>query len=945
MSVLVKVLSTGQKRKVRRLRGDVEAINALEPQIEALSDAELTAKTAEFRKRLDEARAPFSAPEDKERREDAEADMLEDLLPEAFACVREASRRTIGQRHFDEQLIGGIVLHSGKIAEMRTGEGKTLVATLPVYLNALTGRNVHVVTVNDYLARFHAEWMGRIYRFLGMTTGAIQNQMSPADRRPIYAGDIVYGTNSEFGFDYLRDNMAWTHTDQTQRGHYFAIVDEVDSILIDEARTPLIISGAAEESAKWYYQFASIARRLQPERDYEVDEAKRTIAISEEGVHRVEELLGIENLYDLSQSPLVHYLQAAVKAKELFKRDKEYVVDSGEIVIVDEFTGRKMPGRRWSDGIHQSVEAKEGVRIREEQQTLATITIQNYFRMYDKLAGMTGTAMTESQEFDHIYKLEVVEIPTHRPMVRQDKNDLIYQTVDAKYRAVVDDVKERHEKGQPVLIGTVSIENNEKLSRMLERQGIPHNVLNAKHAGVHEKEALIIAQAGHAGQVTVATNMAGRGVDIILGGNPEFEGKQEALAQGLVPESPEFDAFVRKYEKDAIAEWEPEHKKVVDVGGLYVVGTERHESRRIDNQLRGRSGRQGDPGESRFYLSLEDDLLRLFAGDRMSRIMERLKMPEEMPIEAKMVSRSIERAQSNVEQQNFEIRKNVLKYDDVMNTQRQVIYGERTKLLEGEEFGDEAREMVEDVVLSTIDTYANAEMLPEEWDIAGLLVALEEIYPTTLAKEELDEKETDELREIILRDVHEAYAKKEAELGPETMRRAERLVMLNVLDAAWRDHLYEMDYLREGIGLRAMGQRDPLVEYQREGYELFQNVIGRIRDDFTRYVFHVSTVEEGERSRRQSPLRYTAPPTTSDEKAPRRAAAPTQPAQPTPAGGVEPPPPGMPPQAMPPPGAAASNDGDEISYETIRREGDKVGRNDPCPCGSGRKYKRCHGAA
>jgi preprotein translocase subunit SecA len=932
LSVLTKVLSAGQKRKVKRLSGTVEAINALEPQFEALSDAELRGKTAEFKQRVTEA---LTGIEDEAKRKEARDDILDDLLPEAFAAVREASKRTIGQRHFDVQLVGGAVLHSGRIAEMRTGEGKTLVATLPTYLNALTGENVHVVTVNDYLARFHAEWMGRIYRFLGMSTGAIQNQMSPADRRPIYAGDIVYGTNSEFGFDYLRDNMAWNHEDQVQRGHYFAIVDEVDSILIDEARTPLIISGAAEESAKWYYQFAAIARRLETETHYEVDEAKRTVAVTEEGVHRVEELLGIENLYDLQQAPLVHYLQAAVKAKELFRRDVEYVVDGGEIIIVDEFTGRKMPGRRWSDGIHQSVEAKEGVRIKEEQQTLATITIQNYFRMYDKLSGMTGTAMTESQEFDHIYQLEVIEIPTHRPMVRNDRNDLIYKTVDAKYQAVVDDVKERHEKGQPVLIGTVSIENNEKVARMLDRQGIPHNVLNAKHAGEHEREALIIAQAGHAGQVTVATNMAGRGVDIILGGNPEFEGKREALAQGLQPETTEFDEFTRTYERSKKAEWEPEHKRVVEAGGLYVIGTERHESRRIDNQLRGRSGRQGDPGETRFYLSLEDELMRLFAGDRMATIMERLKIPDDMPIEAKMVSRAIERAQSNVEQQNFEIRKNVLQYDDVMNTQRQVIYSDRTKLVEGEAFADKAKQMVEDVLLSNVDSYANEEMLPEDFDVAGLMTTLAEIYPTQLNEAALADRDHGEVAEIVLRDAHEAYEKKEAELGAETMRRAERLVMLNVLDAAWRDHLYEMDYLREGIGLRAMGQRDPLVEYQREGYELFESVLGRIRDDFARYIFHVSTVDDDQRSRRQSPLRYTAPATTSDEKAPKRA-APAAPVQAAVAGE---------PSAPDHSGGAAmpGSEDDEIAYETIKREGDKVGRNDPCPCGSGKKYKRCHG--
>jgi preprotein translocase subunit SecA len=912
-NILYKVLTVGSKRKVRGLRGVVDEINALEGDFVNLTDAELRAKTDEYRQR-------YTNGED-----------LDDLLPEAFATVREAAKRTIGQRHFDVQLIGGMVLHMGKIAEMRTGEGKTLVATLPTYLNALSGNNVHVVTVNDYLARFHADWMGRIYRFLGMTVGAIQNQMTPAERVPIYQGDIVYGTNSEFGFDYLRDNMAWTKEDLVQRGHFFAIVDEVDSILIDEARTPLIISGAAEESAKWYYQFAQIARRLQPERDYEVDEAKRTIAMTEDGVHRVEELLGIENLYDLTQSPLVHYLQAAVKAKELYKIDREYVNDGGEIVIVDEFTGRKMPGRRWSDGIHQAVEAKEGVRIREEQQTLATITIQNYFRMYDKLSGMTGTAMTESQEFEHIYKLEVIEIPTNAPMIRADRNDYIYKDEDAKYRAIIEDVKERHAKGQPVLIGTVSIEKNERLAKLLDRHGIPYNLLNAKQ---HEREAMTIAQAGHAGAVTVATNMAGRGVDIILGGNPEFEGKQEALVQGLVPETPEYDDFVRDYERKRKPEWEPEHQRVIDSGGLYVIGTERHESRRIDNQLRGRSGRQGDPGETRFYLSLDDDLMRLFAGDRIARIMERLKLPEDMPIEAKMVSRSIEKAQTNVEQQNFEIRKNVLEYDDVLNRQRQVIYAERVKILEGDDLHEEALRMVEDVIAGAIDTYANLEVLPEEWDLSGLVTALTEIYPSTITEMTLKERTQEEISELVLTDVHQAYQRKEAELGTDNMRAAERLVLLNVLDAAWRDHLYEMDYLREGIGLRAMGQRDPLVEYQREGYEYFQNLIGRIRDDFTQYIFHVQNVDEdGQRTRRQGQLRYIAPAKTQDAADAQRRQAPPVP-QPTMA--QEPPPPGGAPPPQP--------EDDAVVYETFKRDVDKIGRNDPCPCGSGKKYKKCHGA-
>jgi preprotein translocase subunit SecA len=907
---------------VNKLRGLVDEINSLEPALEPLSDAELHGKTDEFRRRL------------------ADGSTLEDILCEAFACVREAAKRTIGQRHFDVQLIGGVVLHDGKIAEMKTGEGKTLVATLPVYLNALSGINVHVVTVNDYLARRDAEWMGSIYRHLGLSVGAIQQQMSPEERIPIYRGDIVYGTNSEFGFDYLRDNMAWTKDDQVQRGHYYAIVDEVDSILVDEARTPLIISGAAEESAQWYYQFARIVRSMQNERDYDVDESKRTIGVTEEGVHRVEQALGIENLYDLQQAPLVHYMEAAIKAKELYRRDKEYVIDEGEVIIVDEFTGRKMPGRRWTDGIHQAVEAKEGVRIREEQQTLATITIQNYFRMYEKLAGMTGTAMTEAQEFEHIYKLEVVEIPTNREMVRDDRNDLIYKTEDAKFQAVIDDVKERSEAGQPVLIGTTSIDKNEKLSRMLERQGIKHHVLNAKQ---HEKEAMIIAQAGHAGSVTVATNMAGRGVDIILGGNPEFEAKQEALVRGLEPETPSHDEFLQSFMQTKQAEWEPEHNRVVESGGLYVVGTERHESRRIDNQLRGRSGRQGDPGATRFYLSLEDELMRLFSGDRLASIMERLRMPDDLPIEARMVSRAIERAQGNVEQQNFEIRKNVLQYDDVLNTQRKVIYEERNRILEGEDFSGHAKELLDDVVTAAVDTFASPDVYEEDRDVAGLIVALEELYPTKLRKEDVEMLSYDETREIVLRDLHEAYATKESQLGPETMRAAERMVLLNVLDAAWRDHLYEMDYLREGIGLRAMGQRDPLVEYQREGYEMFQNLTGRIREEFTKYIFHVSTaVEEAPRQApRPQGLQYTAPAKTSDaaevqQRAQKQAAAAqaqvNAETQQMAAGGAT------------TSGPADMDDDGGIIYETIRREGDKVGRNDPCPCGSGKKYKRCHGA-
>ncbi len=917
MNVLTRVLSAGQKRKIKKLFGPVAAINALEPDMQALSDAELRAKTDELRKRIaDEVGGdPLAADFD-------EVDaVLDEILPEAFAVCREAAWRTVGMRHFDVQLMGGITLHEGKIAEMKTGEGKTLVATLPVYLNALAGRNVHLVTVNDYLARRDAEWMGQIYRFLGMNVGSIQQQMRPEERRPIYAGDIVYGTNSEFGFDYLRDNMATSPQQLVQRGHHFAIVDEVDSILIDEARTPLIISGPAEESAKWYYQFANISRKLMRDRDYEVDESKRTIAVTEEGVNRVEQLLGVENLYDQVHTPLVHYLQGAIKAKELYKRDQQYVIDDGEVVIVDEFTGRKMPGRRWSDGIHQSVEAKEGVRIKEEHQTLATITIQNYFRMYDKLSGMTGTAATEAQEFQHIYELEVVEVPTNKPMIRQDHDDLIFKSEQSKWNALIEDIKERSERGQPILVGTVSVEKNERLASLLDRQGVPHEVLNAKN---HERESLIIAQAGRPGSVTVATNMAGRGVDIILGGSTEHEAKTEAVAKGLEPETEEFEVFVREWTERRRPEWEEEHRKVLELGGLYVLGTERHESRRIDNQLRGRSGRQGDPGASRFYLSLEDELMQRFAADRVASIMERLKLPEDVPIEHKMVSKSIQRAQGQVEQQNFEIRKNVLKYDDVLNMQREIIYTERRKILEGEDFRDQALEMIEESVGFVVDLYCPEETFEEDWDLAGFLVGLEEIYHTELRKEDLEGLPYDEVLAKTIEEARRVYEAKEQELGPELIRHAERLVLLNVLDNAWRDHLYEMDYLQEGIGLRAMGQRDPLVEYRREGFDLFQSLLGRVREDFTKYIFHVqATVEEQPQGQqRQQRLTYSAPAKTSDQ-----AAAPPQPGPaPTSTGSG---------QSLP---AAAAP-----SYETVRRDSEKVGRNDPCPCGSGKKYKKCHG--
>ncbi|HVE91137.1 MAG TPA: preprotein translocase subunit SecA [Actinomycetota bacterium] len=907
MNVLTRVLTAGTKRKVKRLHSIVPLVNAWEDDTKALSDDDLRAKTAELRGRHD-------AGED-----------LDELLPEAFALVREAAVRTLGMRHFDVQLIGGAALHQGNIAEMRTGEGKTLVATLPAYLNALTGKGVHVVTVNDYLARRDSEWMGQVYRFLGMSVGAIQNQMRPPDRKPIYDGDIVYGTNSEFGFDYLKDNYDTQAKEElVQRGHNFAIVDEVDSILIDEARTPLIISGAAEESAQWYRKFADIARKLVRDRDYDVDEAKRTASVTEDGVHRVEEFLGIENLYDDLNTSLVHYLASSIKAKELHKRDVEYVVKDGEVIIVDEFTGRLQPGRRWSDGIHQSVEAKEGVRIREEHQTLATITIQNYFRMYEKLSGMTGTALTEAQEFEHIYKLEVLEIPTNRAMIRQDHQDMIYKTEQAKYSALVADIKERQAQGQPILVGTVSVDKNEKLSRLLDRQGIPHQLLNAKN---HEQEGLIIAQAGKPGAVTVATNMAGRGVDIILGGNPEHEGRQEAIARGLEPDTLEFEQFVREWAEKHKEQWSAEHQKVVDLGGLFVLGTERHDSRRIDNQLRGRSGRQGDPGESRFYLSLGDELMQRFAADKVERIMEMVKLPEDMPIESKMVSKAIRKAQTQIEQQNFEARKNVLKYDDVLNTQREVIYAERRKVLEGEDLSEQALAFVEEVVTSVVNTYCPSTSYEEEWDVEGLITALKEVYPSAKTAEELADLSYEELLEGVLAEVHQAYAVKEAELGPEVMRQAERVVLLHVTDVAWREHLHEMDYLQEGIGLRAMGQRDPLVEYQREGYDLFQSTISRIREDFAKYIFHVQKAvqepQQAPQQQRRRPVTYSAPAKTQEE-ADRQ--------QPAPAPGGN--------------GASAGPPRElEPAYQTVRNEEtDKVGRNDPCWCGSGRKFKKCHGA-
>ena len=902
MSIFKKVLSAGEGKKLRELQSIVPLVNDLEPEMESLDDEALRAKTPEFKSRLEEGA------------------FLDDILPEAFATVREASRRALGQRHFDVQLMGGAALHKGWIAEMKTGEGKTLTATLAVYLNALYGEGVHVVTVNDYLAKRDSEWMGQIYRFLGLNVGIIQNNMTPADRKPAYEADVTYGTNNEFGFDYLRDNMVTELDRLVQRGHYFAVVDEVDSILVDEARTPLIISGAVQESTRQYQQFARIAPRLTRDVHYEVDEKKRTIAVSEEGVARVEEVLGVDNLYDHVNTDSVHQLQTALKAKELYKRDVEYVVQHGEVLIVDEFTGRILPGRRYSEGLHQAIEAKEGVRIKEENQTLATITLQNYFRMYEKLAGMTGTARTEAAEFGHIYKLEVAEIPTNRPMIRADEQDLIYKTADAKWDAVAEDVAERHEKGQPVLLGTVSVEKSEHLSRVLSKRGVPHHVLNAKQ---HEKEAMIVAQAGRLGSVAVATNMAGRGVDIVLGGNAEGMARQEMQARGWDNDAYLLEQYSEEESSQYEAEFQPlndkfkkqcdaEHGEVVDRGGLYVLGTERHESRRIDNQLRGRSGRQGDPGESRFYLSLEDDLMRLFASDRIASVMERLKIPDDVPIEAKIVSRAIERAQTQVESMNFEIRKNVLKYDEVMNKQRQVIYGERRKILEGQDFRDEALQLVMDVVESAVAENANEDLHPEEWDWESLFSRVRELFPTSLKPDEFDQETVtyEELVEAFQNDALAVYEQREQQLGTEQVREIERLVLLNVIDNRWREHLYEMDYLQEGIGLRAMGQKDPLVEYQREGFDMFLQMQETIKEDFARYIFHVEIVREDETRRR--------PPRQTRQE--RRQIPMTM----SSAGGDE--------------GEAPE---EEPVFEQAKSE--KVPRNAPCPCGSGKKYKHCHG--
>jgi preprotein translocase subunit SecA len=919
MGLFNKILHAGEGRKVKALESVVPAVAGFEAEMQRRSDAELRALTSTWREQLDRV-----------EKADAKVELLDDLLPEAFAAVREAGTRTLGQRHFDVQIMGGAALHFGWVAEMKTGEGKTLVATLAAYLNALSGGGVHLVTVNDYLARRDAEWMGQLYRFLGLEVGVVIPEIDDfALKREAYAAGITYGTNNEFGFDYLRDNMTVSREDQVQRSHAFAIVDEVDSILIDEARTPLIISGRADDAQDLYTQFAGVVRSLQRERDYEVDEAKRTVVPTEEGIGRVETALGVDNLYEHVNQNFVHQLQAALRAKELFKLDVDYVVQGGEVKIVDEFTGRILEGRRWSEGLHQAVEAKERVKIKEENQTLATITLQNYFRMYDKLSGMTGTANTEAGEFAHTYGLDVVSIPTNRSMIRLDEPDLIYKSELAKFEAAADDIAGRHAVGQPVLVGTISVEKSEALSRLLEKRGIPHQVLNAKQ---HEREAHVVTQAGRLGAVTVATNMAGRGVDILLGGNPEGLAQQELLASGTtVAESPEKYAELVEQRK---AECSAHGVEVRELGGLYVLGTERHESRRIDNQLRGRSGRQGDPGETRFYLSLEDDLMRLFATGAMNWVMGKA-FPDDMPLEAKMVTKAIERAQRTVEDRNFEIRKDVLKYDEVMNEQRKVIYRRRQQILDGGDLRDEAFAAITESIERSV--IANcAEEYPEDWDLDELFLQISTNYPTRITRQQLEGcTHRDMLVDLITDDAVSQYEAKEADIGAENLREIERRVMLSMIDQHWREHLYEMDYLREGINLRAMGQRDPLAEWQREGFDMFEAMMGQIQDQFVAYVSHlqVAAVEEAPRAPVTTGMQYSAADGPVQGSGALRATAATMAPEdlmgefaPVGAG----------------PDAAVANGAEEVAMQPVRV--DKTpGRNEPCYCGSGKKYKLCHG--
>ncbi|HEY0949873.1 preprotein translocase subunit SecA [Nocardioides sp.] len=931
-AILDKILRIGEGKILRQLEAIAQAVNAIEDDFVAMSDAELQGMTAEFKERL------------------AAGESLDDIMPEAFATVREAARRVIGLRPFDVQVMGAGALHLGNIAEMKTGEGKTLVAVLPSYLNALSGKGVHVVTVNDYLAKFQSEMMGRVHHFLGLTVGVILPEMRPDERRAAYNCDITYGTNNELGFDYLRDNMAGSIEECVQRGHNYAIVDEVDSILIDEARTPLIISGPTQDEVHWYAEFAKVARNLVRDEDYEVDEKKRTISVLEPGITKVEDHLGIENLYESANTPLISFLNNSIKAKELFHNDKEYVVINGEVLIVDEHTGRMLAGRRYNDGLHQAIEAKEGVQVREEYQTLATVTLQNYFRLYDKLSGMTGTAMTEASEFDKIYKLGVVPIPTNKPMARVDQADLVYRTEEAKYDAVVQDIADRHEKGQPVLVGTVSVEKSEYLSGKLKKRGIPHSVLNAK---VHADEAKIVALAGHKGAVTVATNMAGRGTDIMLGGSVEFLADAELRKRGLEPAgetAAEYEAEWPGTVERIKAQVANEHDEVRELGGLYVVGTERHESRRIDNQLRGRSGRQGDPGESRFYLSLQDELMRLFKSDWVDRVLQVLKIPDDVPIENKRVTNAIANAQGQVESQNFESRKNVLKYDDVMDRQRKVIYAERREVLEGKDLQEQIRGFIDD----TIAGYVNGatEEFAEEWDLEALWTALRQIYPVGVDYRTLEEEaggranmDRDELIAILQKDAHEAYDQREAEIGDTVMRELERRVLLSVLDRKWREHLYEMDYLREGIYLRAYSQRDPLVEYQREGFEMFAAMMDGIKEESVGFLFNLEVsvdVEEEEDEEVEEVLEPMRQPVPAFDQSGEQVQGGSRETPQIRAKGLE-----RPSQPTKLSYSAPSEDGEaEVKGTPASNADDEfagVGRNDRCPCGSGKKFKQCHG--
>ena len=881
-----KIFGSKNEREIKRLRPDVDEINRLEPEISALSDDELRAKIAEWK-------ANISAIEDREEREEA---MLE-ILPPVFAVVREAAKRTIGQRHFDVQLIGGMILHQGRIAEMKTGEGKTLVATLPAVLNALSGRGVHVVTVNDYLARRDSEWMGRIYSFLGLTVGVVVHGVTDQDRKVAYRADITYGQNNEFGFDYLRDNMKFNIEDYVQREHNFAIVDEVDSILIDEARTPLIISGASEESTDTYYVVDRVIPRLKAEEHYTIDEKMRTVSLTEDGVTRVEQLLGVENLYDPRNILLLHHANQGLRAHTLFKRDVDYVVKDGEVIIVDEFTGRLMPGRRWSDGLHQAVEAKENVKIESENQTLATITFQNYFRMYKKLSGMTGTADTEAVEFKEIYHLDVVVIPTNQPMIRIDNHDVVYKTEDEKFDAVIEEIQDCHERGQPVLVGTVSIEKSERVAEKLKKTNVKHYVLNAKN---HEREAEFVAQAGRFGAVTISTNMAGRGTDIVLGGNPEFMAAAEAGTKE--PSDPNYQAALAKY----VEQCKGEREKVLEAGGLHILGTERHESRRIDNQLRGRSGRQGDPGSSRFYMSLEDDLLRIFGADRLKGLMSKIGMEDNEPIEHRWISKAIENAQKKVEAHNFDIRKHLLEYDDVMNKQREVVYHRRRELLSGASLKDDVLDMCDALLEDIAGAHGNNEIDPAEWDWKAIDDAFFKQFkfrPGFNAQTEIEGKPihgSDDLIDVASARVRQLYDQRETEFTEPVMRQIEKIVMLQTLDALWKDHLLAMDHLKEGIGLRGYAQVNPLVEYQKEGFTMFEALMAVMQQDVVEKVFSVQVQRQQDVEQIQQPK----------------------------------------------PQRVVMSHGDETETQAAapaKREENKVGRNDPCPCGSGKKYKRCHG--